>query len=64
MNTKQQPNKKTSSLVLRPINPQDVQLRPAPIWSKALAWTIIATASFGFIYAIFAKIDEVVLASG
>ena len=64
MNTKQLPNKKTSSLVLRPINPQDVQLRPAPIWSKALAWTIIATASFGFIYAIFAKIDEVVLASG
>ena len=40
------------------------QLRPAPIWSKALAWTIIATASFGFVYAVFARIDEVVLATG
>ena len=36
--------------------PQDVQLRPAPIWSKALAWTIIATASFGFVYAVFAEL--------
>ena len=53
-----------SSLVLRPLDPQEVQLRPAPVWSKALAWTIIGTASFGFVFAVFARIDEVVLASG
>ena len=53
-----------SSLVVRPLDPQEVRLKPAPVWSKALAWTIIGTASFGFCFAIFAKIDEVVLASG
>ena len=64
MTTNNPSKKKSSSLVLRPLNSQDVQLRPAPIWSKALAWTIIATASFGFVYAVFARIDEVVLATG
>lgn len=53
-----------SSIVARPLDPQEVRLKPAPVWSKALAWTIIATASFGFGFAIFARIDEVVLASG
>ena len=53
-----------SSLVVRPLNPQEVRLKPAPVWSKSLAWTIIATASFGFCFAVFAKIDEVVLATG
>ena len=53
-----------SSLIVRPLNPQEVRLRPAPVWSKALAWTIIGTASFGFCFAVFARIDEVVLASG
>ena len=62
-NTPNEP-KKQSGLVLRPLNPQEVQLRPAPVWSKALAWTIIATASFGFVFAVFARIDEVVLAEG
>jgi len=56
--------KTNSSLAVRPLNPQEVQLRPAPLWSKALAWTIISTASLGFIFAVFAKIDEVVLAPG
>ena len=53
-----------SSLIVRPLNPQEVRSRPAPVWSKALAWTIIGTASFGFCFAVFARIDEVVLASG
>lgn len=56
--------KTNTSLAVRPLNPQEVQLRPAPLWSKALAWTIISTASLGFIFAVFAKIDEVVLAPG
>ena len=53
-----------SSLIVRPLNPQEVRLRPAPVWSKALVWTIIGTASFGFCFAVFARIDEVVLANG
>ena len=53
-----------SALVVRPLDPQEVRLRPAPVWSKALAWTIIGSASFAFVFACFAKIDEVVLAQG
>ena len=56
--------KNLSSLIVRPLNPQEVRLKPAPAWSKALAWTIIGTASFGFCFAVFARIDEVVLANG
>ena len=55
---------KPSSLAVRPLNPQEVRLRPAPVWSRALAWTIIGSASFAFVFACFAKIDEVVLATG
>ena len=55
---------KKSILVPRPLNPQEVRLRPAPVWSRALAWTIIGSASFAFVFACFAKIDEVVLATG
>ncbi|MBM5792868.1 MAG: HlyD family efflux transporter periplasmic adaptor subunit [Cyanobacteria bacterium K_DeepCast_0m_m1_088] len=58
----QKPN--LSALVVRPLDPQEVRLKPAPVWSKALAWTIIGSASFGFVFACFAKIDEVVLAQG
>ena len=64
MTKTQNQNKKNSSIVVSSLNPQEVQLRPAPVWSRALAWTIISTASFGFIFAVFAKIDEVVLAPG
>ena len=64
MTNPQKPTKKNSSIVVSSLSPQEVQLRPAPVWSRALAWTIISTASFGFIFAIFAKIDEVVLAPG
>ena len=64
MTKSQNQNKKVSSIVVSSLSPQEVQLRPAPVWSRALAWTIISTASFGFIFAIFAKIDEVVLAPG
>ena len=55
---------KKSTLVPRPLSPQEVRLRPAPVWSRALAWTIIGSASFAFVFACFAKIDEVVLATG
>ena len=64
MTNTQTQNKKNSSIVVSSLNPQEAQPRPAPVWSRALAWTIISTASFGFIFAVFAKIDEVVLAPG
>ena len=64
MTNSQKQNKNGSSIVVSSLSPQEVQLRPAPVWSRALAWTIISTASFAFIFAIFAKIDEVVLAPG
>jgi len=54
----------SSALALRGVNPQEVRLKPTPIWSQALIWTIIGTACLAFVYAIFAKIDEVVLAPG
>jgi len=43
---------------------QEVRLRPAPTWSRALTWGIIGTASFGFIFALVTRIDEVVPAQG
>ena len=64
MDNKQPTKPNFSALMVRPLDPQEVRLRPAPLWSKALAWTIIGSASFGFVFACFAKIDEVVLAQG
>ena len=64
MDNKLPPKPNLSALVVRPMDPQEVRLKPAPVWSKALAWTIIGSASFGFVFACFAKIDEVVLAQG
>lgn len=52
------------ALATRPLDPQEVRLRSAPIWSQALVWTIIATALAGFGFAVMAKIDEVVVAPG
>ena len=34
------------------------------MWSRALVWTIIGTALAGFVFAVMAKIDEVVVAPG
>jgi HlyD family secretion protein len=43
---------------------QEVRLRPAPTWSRTLVWALIGTASFAFLFALFTKIDEVVVAQG
>lgn len=53
-----------AALTSRPIDYQEVRLKPAPLWSQAVVWTIIGTASLGFVYAAAAKIDEVVVANG
>lgn len=64
MNQKLPEKANFSSMVVRPLDTQEVHLKPSSVWTRALAWTIIGTASFGFCFAVFAKIDEVVLASG
>jgi len=53
-----------AALTARPLDYQEVRLKPAPVWSQAVVWTIIGTASLGFVYAATAKIDEVVVANG
>ena len=54
-----------SNLVRRdPSELQEIRLRPSPRWSKAVVWALIGTASFAFLFALLAKIDEVVVAQG
>ena len=53
-----------STLTARPLDHQEVRLRPAPIWSQMMVWSIIGTAVAGFGFAVMAKIDEVVVAPG
>ena len=53
-----------SAIKAKTLDYQEVRLKPAPFWSKAVVWTIIGTASFGFIFAVSAKIDEVIVATG
>ena len=53
-----------AALTSKPVDYQEVRLKPAPLWSQAVVWTIIGTASLGFVYAAAAKIDEVVVANG
>lgn len=53
-----------AALLARPLDHQEVRLKPAPVWSQAVVWTIIGTASLAFVYAAAAKIDEVVVATG
>lgn len=53
-----------AALSSRQVDYQEVRLKPAPLWSQALVWAIIGTASVGFVYASAARIDEVVVAKG
>lgn len=53
-----------SALKAKPLDYQEVRLKPSPVWSQAVVWTIIGTASLGFVFAASAKIDEVVVARG
>ena len=42
----------------------EVRYRAAPTWTRALQWAIVGCIGFGFIYTVFARIDEVVIARG
>jgi len=37
-----------AALTAKPVDYQEVRLKPTPVWSQAVVWTIIGTASFGF----------------
>jgi HlyD family secretion protein len=50
--------------LVKPLDYQEVRLKPAPVWSQALVWSIIGTASLALVYACSAKIDEVIVATG
>ena len=52
------------TLTARPLDHQEVRLKPAPIWSQMMVWSITATAVPGFGFAVMAKIGEVVVAPG
>lgn len=52
------------TLTARPLDHQEVRLKPAAIWSQMMVWSIITTAVAGFGFAVMAKIDEVVVAPG
>ena len=41
-----------------------MRYRAAPTWTRALQWAIVGCIGFGFIYAVVARIDEVVIARG
>ena len=49
---------------LVPLAHQEVRYRAAPTWTRALQWAIVGCIGFGFIYAVVARIDEVVIARG
>ena len=42
----------------------EVRYSPAPAWTRSLQWAIVGCIGFGFIYAVVARIDEVVIARG
>ena len=62
MTNSQKPNK-SSSIVVSSLSPQEVQFKASSVW-RELWHGQSYRASFGFVFAIFAKIDEVVLAPG
>ena len=43
---------------------KEILYKPASLWIRGLIWAIVGSFSFGFIYACFARMDEVVIAKG
>ena len=43
---------------------QPVVLKQSPLWSRAIVWTIVGVATFGFAWAAIARIEQVVPARG
>ncbi|MEB3241218.1 MAG: HlyD family efflux transporter periplasmic adaptor subunit [Synechococcus sp.] len=49
---------------LKPLAHQEVRYKAAPTWTRALQWAIVGIVGFGVVYAVVARIDEVVIAKG
>ena len=49
---------------LEPLAHQEVRYRAAPTWTRALQWAIVGCIGFGIVYAVVARIDEIVIARG
>ena len=64
MNGSNNDNNKDDNSALVPLAHQEVRYRAAPTWTRALQWAIVGCIGFGFIYAVVARIDEVVIARG
>ena len=64
MNGSNNDNNKDDNSALVPLAHQEVRYRAAPTWTRALQWAIVCCIGFGFIYAVVARIDEVVIARG
>ena len=58
----EQNNENKGALV--PLAHQEVRYRAAPTWTRALQWAIVGCVGFGLLYAVIARIDEVVIARG
>lgn len=43
---------------------RDVILKPSPVWSRAMTWSIVGVTTFAVAWAYFAKIEQVVGARG
>ena len=55
-----------SKLIDKPgvMNYREIRYKRSSKWSKSIQWSIVAAVSFGFIYSVFTRIDEVVIARG
>ena len=46
------------------MNYREIRYKRSSKWSRSIQWSIVAAVSFGFIYSVFTRIDEVVIARG
>ena len=46
------------------MNYREIRYKRSFKWSKSIQWSIVAAISFGFVYSVFTRIDEVVIARG
>ena len=55
-----------SKLIDKPgvMNYREIRYKRSSKWSKSIQWSIVAAVSFGFVYSVFTRIDEVVIARG
>ena len=64
MNGSNREQNKGEKDALVPLAHQEVRYRAAPTWTRALQWAIVGSIGFGIVYAVVARIDEIVIARG